>query len=76
MCTGERDVSEVCFEIAFPDLVRPGDKVRQQRKCLLQLAGSSRDLARKCSATRMMHKKDGKTSFLPHPKSRLEVRKI
>ena len=56
---------------------RRHDEVRQRRKYLLQLAGSSRDLARKCSATHVtMHKKDGRLPFLPHPKNRLEVRKI
>ena len=64
MCTGERGMSEVCFQIVCPDLVRPGDKVRQRRKCLLQLAGSSRDLTRRHSATRMMYKKDGKITIL------------
>ena len=34
-CTGERGMSEVCFQIVFPDLVRPGGKVGQRRKCLL-----------------------------------------
>ena len=76
MCTGEKGMSEVIFQIVGPDLVRPGGKMRQRRKCVLQLAGSSRDLARKCSATNMIQKKDGRSPFLPHLKSRFEVRKI
>ena len=50
-CTGERGIFEVRFQIVFFYLVRLGGKMKQRRKCLLQLARSRRDLARKRSAT-------------------------
>ena len=64
MCTGERAISKVRIQFVSPELVKAGDKIKQRRNYLLQLATSSSDLARKCSAhKRMMHL--GPTTELP-----------
>ncbi|CAM9609413.1 unnamed protein product [Ascophyllum nodosum] len=67
--SGERRLAKSSMDLdsklyAYRAYSRPGGKARRRRKCLLQLAGRSRDLLASVPPQRMMHKKDGRIAVL------------